>query len=861
MPGRAATRPLIVLGLLAVIWLALSGAGLLDFGDPAADGDAGMGRDPLAELEDQLFAQMQQDPGLRGMPGMERRFVGVGVLKGKVLVHVPGVGLKPLPDVHVHVVGRTKGKKQHLPDLVTQADGTFTFTHVPAGLGYVLLLDHAPYRRIALRGLTIRADTATDVGVLVLGAPTSLTGEVVDAKGRSIAGARVQVVLDSGRRGSIDMRRALFELNATIPVLAEAGVNAEGRFVLQDIGPGRYVLRVSAPGYATTFKSDVLVTLDENSSAVRVVLDPGAGFFGKVTDEAGRGLAGARVIAVSLPGRNLERFDRIEVVTDGDGSYRLDRLVSGMTYGMEAWAEGYAPTGSYVREISGMKRRDWKLPSTGRVEGRVTDAETGVGIADCQVTVLAGPLHGASPVSTTTDAAGGFVLPHVNPGPIMLFSAKAAGYQPGDQFNLAAVKGLRVVANDTTWVDWTLDAGGAVTGRVTSGAGRPVPYASVALVDRSRRRQRLTGEITALGDADGRYHLVGVQPGDYDIRVTAAGYAPPTAKEMTHVHMRKDLAQVVKDVTLARGATVEGSVLSPDGQPVRGARVWIEAADGTLSQDSLRDLVTVSGGGGGFSIPGVPPTADVFVYAEHDGYVKSAGERLKLTPGQARRANVTLRAGVKLPGRVVDVRGVGVAGARLRWGNVDGVRERDLRSSFEADEHLGSRVVRTDDDGGFALTALPPGKLLLKVEKQGFSAWYRRDLMIGEEGLQPALTIELEATLTVSGRVTGSDTGRGLARAFVYARERSPGEGQAADEGRVQAVVSTETDARGYYVLGKVPPGVHDIVVWFAEGYVGAAQDWRHEKVRKKDVAAGAKGVDFALDRPKPPEEAPAGSR
>jgi len=842
------------LGVLCVLWLALTTTGVIDL-DASEDTGGGARRDPLTELENELFAEMEHEPELRGLPGMHHRLTGHGVLQGKVLLYVPGAGPKPLPGVLIRVIGGGEASKERLADVETGPDGAFVFEHVPAGVGYVLMLDHAPYRRIVLRGLTISAEHPTDVGSLILGAPTTLAGEVVDAKGRSIRGAKVQVLRDASRKTSFDMRRALFELQSAEAALAEAAVDAEGNFLLKDLPPGRFVLRVSAPGYATTFKSGVYVTLDENSSAVRVVLDPGAGFFGRVTDETGRGIGAARVIAIALPGRRLNRFDRIETLTDAAGNYRLDTLIPGMTYGLEAWAEGFAPTGSYLREISGMRRRNWKLSETGRIEGRVTDAETGAGIAECQVTVLAGVLSGVSPVSAMTDDSGGFVLPHVNPGPILLFSAQAPGYQPGDKFNLGAVRGLKVAAGETTWVDWTLKAGGSVTGRIVTDAGRAVPYASVALVDRKRSRQRMTGEIAGTADADGGYLLVGVQPGDYDLRVSAPGYAAPTEAEVTHVQMRKDLTQVVRDVTLARGATIEGSVLSPDGEPVRGARVWVESSDGKTHQDSLRDLTAISGGNGVFRITGVPPTAGILVFAEHDAYVKSRGERATLTPGAARRVNVTLRAGVVLPGRVVDLTGAPVGGARVRWGNIDGVREKDLRNSFEADEHLGPRVLRTDADGHFEVTGLPPGKLLLKVEKQGFSAWYRRDLVIGEEGRQAAITVELEATLTVSGRVTGGDTGHPLARAFVYARERAPVEGQAPDPGHVQAVVSTETDAAGRYVLDKIPPGRHDIVVWFAEGYIGAAQHWRNPKVRKKDVPAGAKGIDFALDPVPPPGE------
>ncbi len=854
MRGTATTRLLIILAVGAILWLALTGLGILDLGALGGSADPGAARDPLAQFEEELFAEMARGPGLRGrLPGMDHRETGDGVIQGVLLLHVPAAGPQPLPDVEVHVIGRAEGTNQHLPPVQTETDGTFTFPDVPAGAGYVLIVDHAPYRRVVLKGLGVNAHRTTDVGRLVLGAPTSLSGEVVDAKGRSIAGAKVEILRDTSRARSFDMRRALFELQARTAALANADVDAEGRFLLKDLPPGRYVLKARAPGYATTFKSDVLVTLDEHSSAVRIVLDPGAGFYGKVTDESGRGLAGARVIAVALPGRRLERFDKIEVVTDATGAYRIDTLIPGMTYGVEAWAEGHAPTGSYVREISGIKRRDWKLALTGRIEGRVTDEETGAGVPDCEVVVLAGMLHAASPVSTMTDAAGNFLLPHVNPGPIIMFSARVEGYQPSSDFNFAAVKGLKVVAGETTWVDWPLKGGGAVVGRITSDGGRAVPYAAVALVDRKRRRQQLTGELTGMCDVDGRYLIAGVQPGEYDLRVTAAGYAPPTQPETTLVKMPATLGEITKSVVLARGATLEGTVTAPDGIAVRGARIWVEAVDGKTHQDTLRDLMAISGSNGGFRLAGVPPTVEVLVFAEHDAYVKTRGVRTTLSPGSSRRVSLALREGVKLPGRVVDARGVAVAAARLRWASADGLSERDMRTSFEADEHLGSRVVRTDDDGRFLLTGLPPGKLLLKVEKEGFASWYRRDLQIGEEGLQPAMTVELVGTLTVRGRVTGLDNGRPLVRAFVYARERGPEEGQEPDAGRVQAIVSAETDADGRYLLDKVPPGTHDIVVWFAEGYIGAAQAWRNAQVRKKGIPAGAKGVDFTLEPVKPP--------
>ena len=857
------TRVLLVLGALAVVWLLLETTDLR--GSAGSGGTAGSREEirSLAELERELMEEMAHGPALRGLPGIEHRVTGHGVVQGRVVLHVADGTPQPLPGVAIQLLGQDPGDgvaphEDPRPvrfTVATEEDGRFTLPDVPAGTSFVLLLDHVPYRRIVMRGLAVHADQTTDVGTLTLGAPTTLHGEVVDAKGRPVAGAIVRVLRDQSRRSSFDARRALFELQNEEGHLAESRAEGTGQFAIRDLPPGRYVLRASAAGYATTFRRDVLVTVDENSSAVRVVMDAGAGLEGRVLDEAGRGIGGARVIAVAIPGLNLTRLDRVEVRADEDGHYLLDTLIPGMGYGVEAWGEGYAPTGRmYLPLPAGITHLDWRLKPSGRIEGRVVDAETGAGVAGCRVMVLAGPLMGASPVSTTTDESGAFALTHVNAGPVLLFSATAEGYQSLDEFDMAAVRGLRVTAGETLWVDWQVRAGGAVEGRVVSDAGGAVPYASVALVDRDRGRQRWTGEITGLTDAQGRYRLLGVRVGTYDVRVVASGYAPPTESEVTQVEMVAALGVVTRDVVLRRGGVLEGTVNAPDGAAVRGARVELDAADGTTHRDSLRDLTAVSAANGAFRIAGVPPGVEVLVRADHDTWVHSEPMPVRLTPGGTRKVTLRLREGAKLPGRVVDVRGAAVAEARVRWGSVEGVRERDLRDSFNADAHLGARVLRTDADGRFLVEGLAPGALLLKVEQDGYAAWYRRDVPIEGEGLQPALTVELTSTLTIQGRVRSEGTGGAIPRAFVYARERGPGEGQAEDPGRVQAVVSAETDAQGRYVLSQVPPGTHEVIVWYAEGHVAAAQDWRNAKVRQRDVAAGASGVDFALDATKPPD-------
>lgn len=866
MRGRGALRWGLVLGALALVWYLLAETGIVSaFFDTEERAPAAAPGDLHGDLERELFDRVIGGPSLEGLPGIEVRQYGEGVVTGLVVLHGSDGTSRPLPGVTVQLVGRRpsgqsprKGRTAPGPrDATTDAEGRFTLVDVPAQGGYIVLVDHEPYRRVVLRGVFVRRDESTDVGTLTLGAPTSLAGEVVDAKGRGVRDAVVQVLRDTSRSGSFDLRRALFELDGPMSALAGGRVDASGRFRIDDIPPGRYVLRISAPGYATRFKQGVLVTIDENSSAVRVVLDQGSGFEGRVTDAEGNGLAGGRVIAAAMPGRRMLRFDRVEVPTGPDGTYRIDTLVSGMRYAVEAWAEGHAPTVRYIEAGSDVRTLDWELSGSGRIEGLVLDEETGSGVPDCQVTVLAGPITGLSPVSTVTDETGAFVLPYVNAGPIILFAAHAEGYQSNDELNFASVRGMRVASGETTRIEWRLTPGGAVEGQVTSDGGRPVPYASIALVDRDGGRRRWSSELTAMSDAAGRYEVIGVRPGEYDVRVSAPGYAPPSAATETHVVMAPRLGTVTKDLSLRRGGTFEGTVTAPDGTGLQGARVTLAPADGGTARELVRDLSCVSAANGRFRLPGVPPDVDLLVTAEHDSWVQAVPTRARVGPGAVRKLTLRLREGATLAGRVSDVRGAGVDGARVRWGAVDGVPPRELRTSFEADAHLGSRVVRTDNDGSFRIEGLPPGTLLLKVELEGYAAYYRRDLTIAVEGRPPTLAIELESTLTIRGRVRSAEGGAPIPQAFVYARERGPSDGAPPDPGRVQAVISAETDASGRYVLEGVPAGMHEVVVWFADGHIGAAQNWRNENVRRKDVEAGAQAIDFALDAV-PPPDAPA---
>jgi protocatechuate 3,4-dioxygenase beta subunit len=169
---------------------------------------------------------------------------------------------------------------------------------------------------------------------------------------------------------------------------------------------------------------------------------------------------------------------------------------------------------------------------------------------------------------------------------------------------------------------------------------------------------------------------------------------------------------------------------------------------------------------------------------------------------------------------------------------------RATRDAFRADEVLGARVLRTDGDGQFRIERLEPGPTLIKVEHEGFADWYRRDLVVTGDGVQPILAVTLTGALSIRGRVLTEEGGTPIPGAWVYAEENGPGPAEPQDPGRVRALVATQTGPDGGYVLDRLPPGKCRVAVWLALGF---------QNQTRRDVVVGSTGVDFRLAATPPP--------
>ena len=202
-----------------------------------------------------------------------------------------------------------------------------------------------------------------------------------------------------------------------------------------------------------------------------------------------------------------------------------------------------------------------------------------------------------------------------------------------------------------------------------------------------------------------------------------------------------------------------------------------------------------------------------------------------------------MKQGSRILGRVVDVGGRAVRGARVRFGHLDPADVGRASNSYRADEFLTARVFAADEGGQFVCDRVPPGTTLLKVEADGYAAWFRRDLAVPEEGDLAGVTATLEGATTIRGRIVDAASGVPIGGAWVYAEMRDE-EGAPKDGGRVRTLVSGESKPDGTYVLEKAPPSNVSVIVWLALGYVTSDRD---PTCRRDGVRGGASGIDFRL--------------
>lgn len=226
-------------------------------------------------------------------------------------------------------------------------------------------------------------------------------------------------------------------------------------------------------------------------------------------------------------------------------------------------------------------------------------------------------------------------------------------------------------------VEFRLEAGTTVTGRVWDAGGRSLSGATIWIDDDGG------WQPLAECDADGRYRVEHVRPGA-SLIATMRGMAPSDVVRVEWLFPAKELEH---DFTVSGPATsVLGQILDSSGAPVSGAVV-------TLGFRELGDWPSISDDEGRFAHHSAQPGAAwLGVWSAH-----FAPARMELDVSLDTRNEhiVRLETGAELSG-VIELEGVPVEGARVMVG------------SGEPDWDVWG-IATTDAQGHYRLSGLPPG--------------------------------------------------------------------------------------------------------------------------------------------------------
>jgi hypothetical protein len=436
---------------------------------------------------------------------------------------------------------------------------------------------------------------------------------------------------------------------------------------------------------------------------------------------------------------------------------------------------------------------------TARISGRVTAADTGQPLR--RATVSARPTRPPErgqrggfqgpprAYSTRTDDDGRFTITAVPVGDYRV-TAHRAGYVDQGYGQSAPTTPDRVVAvADGAAVgplDFRLQRGGVIAGRVVDEGGEPAERAQVRVV----RAQRLGGQLRYVpaGQGDttddlGQYRIFGLAPGEYLVMAEPGDrrpffmasqpiqggdtdaiptYGPGTANpaEATKVQVQAG-AEAAMDIQLvaAKVATIRGQVLTSKGEPLEGAFVRLQAQGAAFIGGMGLGGPLMAGGR--YEIASVPPGAYTLVVdqmmrggpdgPDDDGPMPESASQAITVEGEDLVVPLTTSPGSTARGRVI-----------VEGGDASVLAGRTLRLSAMPTEPmlgLGSMARgRVAQDLTFTVSGLRGSSSLIVTNLP--EGWWVKDVRVGG---QPALDgFDFGAARALSGVeivVSGSPSG------------------------------------------------------------------------------------------------------
>lgn len=498
----------------------------------------------------------------------------------------------------------------------------------------------------------------------------------------------------------------------------------------------------------------------------------GATLSGTIADSTGGPILGARVTTT----RDHAEF---VAITDAKGQYQLTLPDGGFWVG--ATHQDYVSANSFVMLAGSPATLNFTLDPGSAIDGQVIARETGQPVPDAIVELVdsLGQTESRSD-SQISDRDGHFVIHHVPAGRHGLV-ARARGYTTATPQPLAVgvgepLDGVRVL----------VDRGYTISGRVKDGGNN---VAGVR-VRASTRSPIPSASSRAPSADDGVFELVGLPHGRYTLEATGDVVARATPIDIEVVD--HDIANITVDI--ARGVTVRGRI-----DPVVTGITYIYRTDPGSSWWSRDGMI---GPNGELVFPHIPRGRYSLVADAPDG--REGSTSVRVTDGDVEGVVVKLEQRAALSGRVVDERGMAVAGCFVA-------------ANFA--------MTTTRADGTYRFVNLQPGRIEVTAGYDDTIAAYGNgdpahpptvvEVAIGAEKTGVAIVIE-SRDRQITGRVVDADR-KPVPDAIITARRRLPTDHDNSDLS-VRATTQTLARPDGSFTLARLAAGIYQLEATDARG-------------------------------------------
>jgi protocatechuate 3,4-dioxygenase beta subunit len=475
---------------------------------------------------------------------------------------------------------------------------------------------------VAQSGVAVARNTEGEVQIALVRAGR-LSGQVVDAQGRPIEGARLEIVGNdlhgrpiarhSGTSSALAPRASQSpEVSPLLVPMGELGVlsgplprpgspprglgpstlepsgawtsGRDGQFRLDDVPPGRVQLLVHHSDFVEA-STDAVTLAPGGEASLRVVLERGAAVEGRLIDDAGRPVVEARVDAVTPRGR-----EQRSVLTGSDGRFSFGAVSNEVDLFVSRPEDRYRFVLRKSLELTAGEQRELELvlpreraPVLVRVSG-----DDGRPVRGAQISLASTNPELPLRLTSYSDGAGQVVL------------ADAAGIRGTLRVEAAGWRSFEAHLEATSErVELTLERGVGVVGRITHVRGRQgLASARVILIQDGERQ-------SAVSDAQGEYRFLDAAVGAASLNVSHPDFATEVFDVTILATGREGRPFELEPIELAEAGSVSGRVVDEAGEPVSGARVGVGFVPAFLPAGAMPSGMVQTDAAGRFELLGV----------------------------------------------------------------------------------------------------------------------------------------------------------------------------------------------------------------------------------------------------------------